>query len=439
VNRRAKTAAALARVATKKALEQMVVLIKDPEDKPQQAASKAFGTLGAKAMPSLIEVFKSPDLRAKKAAVKSCGMIGGEAIAALSKALAVSEAREFSAIALGEVRLKALEKAKRAEGEERDELLRVAEDATQPLLKAAQAKDKDLRRIAITVLGEVKEKRGVPYALKDLKVASNTRAAIIALGLIADSRATEAVIPFLDEDKYKIEAATALGKIGDARAAPPLLEKLKDPETQFAGRAVWALRRIGKGAVPYLAPALKSANLPQRRAAAEAFYGIHDPGSVAPLVGALSDPDEAVRVAAARALGWKGNAGAMNALLAVLAGASWRVSDAAIESLAEIGEPAVRPLIEKLKTGDAAVAYAASAALARMAQIGQASPTQALLAALSGPDASARKWSAVTLGDIGDRETTGALEAYLKSASSKEEKWVATEALRKLGVSTPSM
>jgi len=161
------------------------------------------------------------------------------------------------------------------------------------------------------VLGDLKEQRGAPYALKDLSEPANRRAAIIALGLMGDPRGTLALIPFLKDPVLAIDAVNALGNIGDGRAAAAVLEKLKDPEIQFTGAGVWALQRMGKSAVGVLVPALQAGSVNQRRCAAQGLIGTNDPAAIPGLRQALADPDEMVRRHAAQALGWRGNAAAI--------------------------------------------------------------------------------------------------------------------------------
>jgi HEAT repeat protein len=440
VNRRAKTAAALAMVGSKAALEQLVVLIKDPEDKPQEAAWRAFGTVPAKrGLRYLLPLYKEGDVRAKKAAVRGAALMGEPAIRGLARTLLGTDQdskdrREQAANALGQMRKFALGVDARPAGFSKPSGPKVAEEATLPLLRAAQSDDKDLRKIAITVLGDVKEKRGVPFALKDLAEKGNRRAAIIALGLMRDPRATEALVPFLKDEVLAIDAVNALGNIADARAAAAILEKLKDPELQFRQAGVWALQRMGKSAVPVLVARLKSANVNQRRCAAEGMIGTNDPSSIPALQQALSDPDARVRTFAARALGWKGNTAAMQALVGALRDASWQVADAAGYSLASIGEAALPTLMAQFESPDVNAAYQASLAIARMPRLGYGSPGEALKRALGAADAASRKWSAVTLGNMQDATAEQPLRDYLRKAQTADEKWVAAEALRKLGV-----
>jgi HEAT repeat protein len=416
--RRAHAAAALALVAkpaTKElrqaALTQLVALIKDPEDLPQRAASRAMGSLGEIAIPSLLPVLQEGDDRAKEAAVNAFAVIGAPAVPELTKALANNDRRQQAAIALGKIRGPGIA----------------------PLLVAERSKDRGLRGIAIKVLGDVRERRAVPAAIEALRYPDLRRTAIIALGLIADPTAAPHVIPYLKDANLRIDAATALGSMGDVRAVGPLLTELRDPERQFHDRAVWALQRIGRPAVPQLTAALKSDSVYVRRAAAEGLRFDEAPDSIAALVAALHDADVKVRVAAASALGWSGNAAAVQPLIATLDDADWRVADAAVGALADVGLPAIESLISLLGSEQVIKQEFASDALARMSE----RPVGRLIQATHSASPRVRAWAAVTLGKIGDKAALPRLRQMAASGMG-DERWAAQQALRRLGVTTAS-
>jgi HEAT repeat protein len=450
VARRAHTAVALGLVGTKPAMEQLVVLIKDPEDWPQRRAAQALGSLGPKAMPYLVvKVFKDGDARAKKAAVQAARLIGVAAVPALRKALSSADHREQASIALAEVAKRYTSAARRAKAEtEKEAALKAHARAIAPLLRAAQGKDAGLRKLAIAALGDAREKTAVPLAVAELAVPGNARTAIISLGLIADTRATMPLLPFLKDPKLRIDTAASLGEIGDVRAAGALLTELSDPEQQFRSRAIWALQCIGQPAVPQLLQALRSPDvyvakpmgaatpaesLGVARAAAQAFEAIPSVQAVPALVAAIGSSDGKVRASAAQALGWQGNQAAIPALIAALGHSDWRVVDGAIDSLAAIGKPAVDDLMKVMQSSPTTIAYNASRALARMVVVGAASPVDTLIQALGSSSSQLRKWAAITLGNIGDARATDPLQRlYRSSAAGSDERWVAREALLKL-------
>jgi len=419
--RRAHAAAALALVAKdppstrvrEAAMKQLVALIKDPEDLPQLAASRAMGRLGMISVHYLAEdwdsqkpVIQDGDDRAKAAAVDALAMIGEPAVPVLTKDLGNKDRREQAAIALGKIRGTGLD----------------------PLLKDAWSKDKDLRKICVKVLGEVKERRAVAAAIDALKLKELRQTAIIALGLIADSRATTYVIPYLKDLNLRIDTATALGEIGDVRAVGPLLAELTDPDRQFHDRAVWALQRIGRPGASLLTEALRSDSVYVRRAAAESFRWIELTETIPALVGALHDSDVKVRMAAASALGWAGNSAGVEPLLAAIGDPAWQVANAALNALADVGAPAVEPLIALFASVDPVKQKLASDALAAMSK----PPVQRLLQGTYSQSDPTREWAALTLGKIGDSTAKPRLQQMAETAQGNV-KWAAREALRRLG------
>jgi HEAT repeat protein len=437
VTRRANAAVALGLVGTGPAMEQLAVLIKDPEDAPKKKASDAFARLGRKAMPYLLKVFKEGDDQAKKAAVRSATLIGVEAVPDLGKALASGDYREQATIALAEVAKRYESGTRMAKSEqEKAEASRSYRQAVAPLLRAAQDKDAGLRKLAIAALGDVREKRGVPSAVAELATPDSRRTVIISLGLMADKRATTALLPFLKDPDLRTDTAASLGEIGDAQAAGPLLKEVSDPDQQFRSRAIWALQRIGEGGVPQLLSALHSPDLYVARAAAQALEAIPSRQAVPALVAAIGSPDERVRVSATRALGWSGNQAAVGPLIGALHHSDWKVVDAAIDSLAAIGQPALDALMKVMESGPTTLAYHTSRALARMAVVGAFSPLNALTQALESPKGQLRKWAAITLGNVGDTRVVAQLQRFYRaSPPGSDERWVAREALLKLRAS----
>ena len=117
------------------------------------------------------------------------------------------------------------------------------------------------------------------------------------------------------ESKFVMERAIrALGIIKDPHAIAPLINAFEDSEI-VSHAAVWALNQIGTPAVESLIAALKESSKKGKHAA-ETLGKIKDLSAIKPLIDCFS--------------------------------ASNKVSKAAIWALAEIGEPAVEPLIDAL-------------------------------------------------------------------------------------------
>jgi len=103
-------------------------------------------------------------------------------------------------------------------------------------------------------------------------------------------------------------AAWSLGNMGDAAqdAIPALIETVRAEEPAGRGASLLALAKLGptaRGAAPVLIETLGSRHPARRWNAARALGRIGAPEAVEPLIGALHDPSDHVRIHAARALG----------------------------------------------------------------------------------------------------------------------------------------
>ena len=97
----------------------------------------------------------------------------------------------------------------------------------------------------------------------------------------------------------RLGAAEALGDIGDATAVKPLIQALKDENSDVRMGVAWALGKIpDTTAVEFLIQALKDENRGVRSEAARALRDIRDTRAVEPLIQALKD----IGVEAAEAL-----------------------------------------------------------------------------------------------------------------------------------------
>jgi HEAT repeat protein len=172
--------------------------------------------------------------------------------------------------------------------------------------------DPDVRWKAAEALGEIGHKSAVqPLAqtlLKDKNANVRARAAD-ALGDIGHKSAVQPLAQTLLKDKdyfVKWRAAVALGDIGHESGVQPLVQVLKDGYGDIRRRAVEALGKIGKSAIPHLTKALKDKNGGVREAAVIALGEIGRESAIPHLAKALKDENEDVRREAARALGMVG-------------------------------------------------------------------------------------------------------------------------------------
>jgi len=153
-----------------------------------------------------------------------------------------------------------------------------------------------------------------------------------------------------------------------------------------------------------------------RRHASEALVQIGDP-AVKQLINTLKDSDLFVRRSAAKALGRIGNALAVDPLIAALKSDDAEVRRLAAEALGRIGSAlAVDPLIAALKSDDAEVRRLAAEALGR---IGSALAVDPLIAILKDNDVNVLESAAEALGRIGNTLAIDPLIATLKKKTNR--------------------
>jgi HEAT repeat protein len=215
-----------------------------------------------------------------------------------------------------------------------------------------------------------------------------------------------------DEDSsVRADAAEALGELGDPQAVDPLIAVLDDEDVFVRLAAVEALGKIGEAsAVPALTKALwQSGETPLgesladvQTAAATALAAIGDPSTVKPLVQytARGNLDEDL-VPTIAEMGKP----AVKPLIEILGHSPARQREVAAQVLGEIGDPrAVKPLLafsRKNPTGTAALVAIGKPAV------------EPLVQALDDSAIPIRATAAQVLGEIGDRRAIEGLREAL--------------------------
>ncbi len=125
-------------------------------------------------------------------------------------------------------------------------LVHMGDEASGALLAAIGAKDADVRKFIVDILGELKDPAAAPALIERLgDPDENIRvSAAEALGKIRDKRAVDALLSCLtryDQGWLDYAAAEALGEIGDERALAPLLaslgrSSLREPVLESLGK-----------------------------------------------------------------------------------------------------------------------------------------------------------------------------------------------------------
>ncbi len=104
------------------------------------------------------------------------------------------------------------------------------------------------------------------------------------------------------EDTDRIQATLALGEIGDPKTIDPLIQALRDYNSDVREYAAMALEKIGTPTLEPLIKSLKDKNSNIRYKAAEILGEIHDSRAIDPLIQALEDEDPHVQLVAEKAL-----------------------------------------------------------------------------------------------------------------------------------------
>ena len=246
-----------------------------------------------------------------------------------------------------------------------------------------------------------------------------------------------------DDWRARQAAVEKLGDLHEARAIDPLVQTLKDKNSNVRKAAQDGLVRIGGSAVLPLVALFKSNDSDLRETAQKILVRIGS-SSIPSLGTALLDSDLAVREAAAKALGQIGGGESLDRLLSALKLGDAGSKDAAAAALVRIGAQAVRPLLEILMGNKPRIRETAAAALVRIGApalgpliaalkendvretvldaLGKIEPKWAsceaaraavpgLIEELRGNDKPARRSAAAVLGEIGDSR---ALEPLLQ-------------------------
>jgi HEAT repeat protein len=328
-----------------------------------------------------------------------------------------------------------------------DTLVRIGEAAVEPLIGVLE--DEELRGAVAEVLVRI----GRPAAgalVPALGDSGRGQAAAEVLGAMGESSLDLLVEALGDDDALvRQRAGDLLLTLGET-AIGPLVGALGHPTAAVRQGAIDTLARSGKPAVAALTEALEDERYFVRLGAAEvlgrtgwvpetegetiryliakeqwASVAEIGPGAVEPLIRTLSDPDSAIQMGAARALGMMG-APAVTRLVRELAVEQDGRQRKVVEALKMIGEPAVMPLIDSLQDREWHVRLGA---VRTLVGIGDAAVEQLVLALRSGPPA-VRMGAAATLGKIGGPAAIGPLTDALLY----DEQRVGRVAVRALGM-----
>ncbi|OGW62633.1 MAG: hypothetical protein A2V83_10165 [Nitrospirae bacterium RBG_16_64_22] len=415
----------------------------DPDpDVRRDAMLKAAGISDRSGMEILLRGLHDLEWRVRKTAVDViCQRAGEDVVKDLAAILESEEnagARNSAVEALVRIGPASvpilLDRLPRSEGDVRKFIVDILGDirdrrAADGLVSLLKDADENVRYSAIEALGRLGDPSVAPALIEILGSGNVWLAypAAEALGHLGDARAVEPLIAALGERILREAGFRALGRLGDARAFPSLIEGLWDGNASIRHAALKALSgladlvdlkkgvlslsveardRAGESLIRILAedsearqPALRMLLVLREPRAIEALVSLlpdasveddlvsalaaFGPAAVPPLLRSLTDDNDQVRRAAARALGAGGD------------------------------RTAVPPLMERLKDGNGHVRQQAARALGR---IGDASTVSGIMPLLGDPFPDVQDAAVEALSTLLSPDDVAVLDAELSSS-----------------------
>jgi HEAT repeat protein len=127
-------------------------------------------------------------------------------------------------------------------------LIAIGSPAVDPLIAALASSDRQVRRAAARILGEIGDPAAVAPLIRALRDPYTTMRTVAGTALVKIGLpAVEPLIAVLEDADLRVRegAAVSLGKIGDARAVDPLIAMLEDADVRVRSTATDALQRLG--------------------------------------------------------------------------------------------------------------------------------------------------------------------------------------------------
>lgn len=237
-----------------------------------------------------------------------------------------------------------------------------------------QSRDPRLRAFAIWSLGELHDRRAVPYLLDIIYREQGyvVVTAIDALGKCGTPENARMLLEYLRYDDLQMRFVTArsLAEIGSEAIVPDLLEavgKEVDPEVQEA--LVQAVGKAGgEAGIHALISLLKSSRAPNDQRLAEAGLQAAGLRAVFALTPLLENEDLMIQISAAKVLGAIRAPGVTASLLKMLAHRDPAVRTAALVALGQCGDRSVlKELVRFTENRDAGIRDAATGAVQAIA------------------------------------------------------------------------
>jgi HEAT repeat protein len=182
-----------------------------------------------------------------------------------------------------------------------------------------------------------------------------------------------------EDPLLRLSCARALADLGEIDALPEIMGALAE-EHAHTVETTDILLAFGAGAVPFLRDHLRAGPAAERRLAAGTLGELQALEAVPELRVALSDDDDELASAAARALGRIGDSSVCGALLAILSSErTWFVQVVAAHALGALNDPGAAPaLVDCLSAPGWDLRNAAAGALRAMDEAGLQAVTERL-------------------------------------------------------------
>ncbi|MCX6382082.1 MAG: HEAT repeat domain-containing protein [Armatimonadetes bacterium] len=434
---RLKAAESLEVLAAPSAVKQLLPILKDQDKRVRERAVAALVKITSKSpdhIKELLPGLKDGDSNIKKGAVRAFKQIG-PVLDAIPQIVAYLKKEPDSRVACGDVL--------------GSPLFAKESKASLPLLfKLLDDKDEGVRVSVSEALGKIGDKEAIPLLNDKMHkdTAQVRRVCIGSIALIADasgeSMLAEAVNNPDDDDESRSQAAVGLGKIGTPSAIDTLIKALNDPDIKLRTSTVGALSHAGRptrDSAPVTmvlmrcVAALASKNVDTQTGAIQALQGISAPETNIPLLSVANNTQypESLRIAAIRAVGFEGNTGVINALVALMATPNTEMlGNASDAALTVIGVQAIPALVAVFQKGDETTSFHAAVALGRMG----AKALPALEQVAKGANTGVQRWAAVALGEMGIADTSPTLKQLAQSTDA-DVSYVAKEQLHRNGQS----
>lgn len=340
--------------------------------------------------------------------------------------------------------------------------------AVEPLEHLLRDRDKKVRAYAARLLGNLADPRSVEPLIKllydpDVSVQENVVEALCKIGGVATVKPLSAK---LNEGAVSAGWSNSIEKIVDAlrKIGTPAIQVLiadlgeygREDNARWYTRlgsprdnTIRTLKSIGSPAVEQLIIALSDSSESVRAGAAETLARIADARAVAPLLSALHDPSELVRVEIVSAISAitrrydnsrspsqknvleEFGIDVVETLLGVLEAPSTKERARVIEALGNLRDSrALEPLVNLHSDSDPDIR---SHALEALGKIGGARAGESIVTALADSDSGVRKDAAITLANLGDARAVEPLLKQLAETSYDFDRRKIIELLGKLG------